>query len=191
MTPHEPSLDDIVAILARTPASLSAMLEGLPQALVTATEGDKTWSPYDVIGHLINGERVNWLPRARHILEGEPRPFDPFDRTAQFTQSQGKPLSELLKTFEVLRRDNLAALAGMNLTEADFNRVGQHPELGEVTLGQLLATWAVHDLDHLGQIARTLAKVHAHAVGPWEQYLSILKDRRHESVSNQAGANKA
>ena len=191
MTPHEPSLDDIVAILARTPASLSALLEGLPQALVTATEGDKTWSPYDVIGHLINGERVNWLPRARHILEGEPRPFDPFDRTAQFTQSQGKPLSELLKTFEVLRRDNLAALAGMNLTEADFNRVGQHPELGEVTLGQLLATWAVHDLDHLGQIARTLAKVHAHAVGPWEQYLSILKDRRHESVSNQAGANKA
>ncbi|BDU68398.1 hypothetical protein GETHOR_04990 [Geothrix oryzae] len=191
MTPHKPLLDDIVAILARTPASLSALLEGLPQALVTATEGYNTWSPYDVMGHLINGERVNWLPRARHILAGETRPFDPFDRTAQFTQSQGKQLSELLKTFELLRRDNLAALAGMNLTEADFNRVGQHPELGEVTLGQLLATWAVHDLDHLGQIARTLAKAHTRAVGPWGQYLSILKDRQQESVPNQAGSSKA
>lgn len=191
MTPHKPLLDDIVAILARTPASLSALLEGLPQALVTATEGHNTWSPYDVMGHLINGERVNWLPRARHILAGETRPFDPFDRTAQFTQSQGKQLSELLKTFELLRRDNLAALAGMNLTEADFNRVGQHPELGEVTLGQLLATWAVHDLDHLGQIARTLAKVHTRAVGPWGRYLSILKDRQQESIPNQAGPSKA
>lgn len=191
MTSHKPSLDDIVAILARTPTSLSVLLEGLPQVLVTANEGDKTWSPYDVIGHLIYGERVNWVPRARHILAGGTRPFDPFDRTAQFTQSQGKPLSELLKTFEVLRRENLATLVGMNLTESDFDRVGHHPELGEVTLGQLLATWAVHDLDHLGQIARTLAKAHTSAVGPWGRYLSILKDRQPESASNQAGSNKA
>ncbi|WP_257306675.1 DinB family protein [Geothrix campi] len=191
MTPHKPSLDNIVAILARTPASLSALLEGLPQALVTVTEGGNTWSPYDVIGHLIYGERVNWIPRARHILAGETRPFDPFDRTAQFTQSQGKELSELLKTFEMLRRENLATLAGMNLTDTDFFRVGHHPELGEVTLGQLLATWAVHDLDHLGQIARTLAKAHTSAVGPWGRFLSILKDRQHEPASNGAGSNKA
>jgi len=191
MIPHKPSLVDIVAILARTPACLVALLEGLPQALVTATEGDNTWSPYDVIGHLLYGERVNWIPRTQHILAGEIRPFDPFDRTAQFTQSQGKQLSELLKVFEALRRDNLVTLAGMNLTSTDFDRIGHHPELGEVTLGQLLTTWAVHDLDHLGQIARTLAKVHTGAVGPWGHYLSILKDRQHESVSNRAGSSKA
>ncbi|WP_243305169.1 DinB family protein [Geothrix oryzisoli] len=190
MTPHKPSLDDLVAVLSRTPASLSALLGGLPQALVTATEGGATWSPYDVMGHLIYGERANWIPRARHILAGETRPFEPFDRTAQFNQSQGKPLSELLQTFEGLRRDNMATLLGMNLRETDFDRTGLHPELGEVTLGQLLATWAVHDLDHLGQIARTLAKVHTRAVGPWGRYLSILKDRQPESASPQPGLNR-
>ncbi|GLH74857.1 hypothetical protein GETHLI_33590 [Geothrix limicola] len=177
MNPHQPSLDDLVAILARTPGTLAALLEGLPQALVTATEGEQTWSPYDVVGHLIYGEQVNWVPRIRHILSGETRPFDPFDRTAQFRQSQGKSLADLLRTFETLRRDNLSVLAGMNLTRTDFERVGLHPDLGEVRLGQLLATWAVHDLDHLSQIARTMAKVHTSAVGPWRQYLSILKDR--------------
>ncbi|WP_243318939.1 DinB family protein [Geothrix paludis] len=179
MNPSKPSLDELVAVLERTPASLAKLLEGLPETWVTATEGDNTWSPYDVLGHLIHGERVNWIPRARHILAGETRPFDPFDRTAQFNQSQGKPLSELLTTFESLRRDNVSVLLEMNLTNADLDRVGLHPELGNVTLAQLLATWAVHDLDHLGQIARTMAKVCASAVGPWANYLSILKDRRH------------
>ena len=178
MNPSKPSLDELVAVLERTPASLAKLLEGLPETWVTATEGDNTWSPYDVLGHLIHGERVNWIPRARHILAGETRPFDPFDRTAQFNQSQGKPLSELLTTFEALRRDNVSVLLGMNLTNADLDRVGQHPELGKVTLAQLLATWAVHDLDHLGQIVRTMAKVCASAVGPWANYLSILKDRQ-------------
>ena len=176
------SLDDVVAILARTPASLTALLEGLPDTWVTATEGDQTWSPYDVIGHLIHGERTDWIPRARHILAGETRPFDAFDRTAQFTQSQGKSLSELLATFASLRRENVAALVGMNLTSADLSRTGQHPELGKVTLGQLLATWVVHDLDHVGQIARTMAKVYVDAVGPWSAYLSILRDRQRESA---------
>jgi hypothetical protein len=179
MKPPNPSLNDLVAVLERTPASLTALLDGLPEAWATATEGDNTWSPYDVIGHLIYGEQANWIPRARHILVGETRPFDAFDRTAQFTQIRGKQLSELLSTFESLRRDNLATLLGMNLTCADLDRVGSHPELGNVTLAQLLATWTVHDLDHLGQIARTMAKVCASAVGPWSNYLSILKDRQH------------
>jgi hypothetical protein len=181
MTPMKPegiSLENAVAILERTPASLSALLEGLPEMWVKATEGDGTWSPYDVIGHLIHGERTDWIPRARHILAGETRPFEPFDRSAQFTDSQGKSLSELLATFAQLRRANVAALVGTNLTDEDLGRTGLHPELGEITLGQLLATWVVHDLDHVAQIARTMAKVYTEATGPWSAYLSILRDRQ-------------
>ena len=180
MKHHELSLDDMVAILERTPASLTAMLDGLPDTWVTATEGDNTWSPYDVIGHLIHGERTDWIPRARHIMAGETRPFDPFDRTAQFRESRGKGLSELLARFTDLRRDNVAALVALNLTAEDLGRTGLHPELGKVTLGQLLATWVVHDLDHVAQIARTMAKVYVEAVGPWWEYLSILQDRQRE-----------
>jgi hypothetical protein len=172
------NLDDAVAILERTPGSLSALLLGLPETWVKATEGDGTWSPYDVIGHLIHGERADWIPRARHILAGETRPFEPFDRTAQFTDSQGKSLGELLASFADLRRENIALLLGMNLTDEDLDRRGLHPELGEVTLGQLLATWVVHDLDHVAQIARTMAKVYGEATGPWSVYLSILRDRQ-------------
>ena len=172
------NLDDAVAILERTPASLSALLGGLPDTWVRATEGDGTWSPYDVIGHLIHGERTDWMPRARHILAGETRPFEAFDRMAQFTESQGKSLSELLTTFAELRQENVAALVAMNLADADLGRKGLHPELGEVTLGQLLATWVVHDLDHVAQVARTMAKVYTEATGPWSAYLSILSDRQ-------------
>ena len=178
MKPDGFSLHDAVAILERTPATLSALLLGLPDAWVWATEGDGTWSPYDVIGHLIHGEHTDWIPRARHILAGETRAFEPFDRMAQFTASQDKSLGELLMTFADLRRENVAALIGMNLTEADLGRKGLHPELGEVTLGQLLATWVVHDLDHVAQVARTMAKVYTEATGPWSAYLSILRDRQ-------------
>jgi DinB superfamily len=171
------SLDDAVAVLERTPASLSALLAGLPEAWVTATEGEGTWSPYDVIGHLIHGERTDWLPRARHILAGETRPFEPFDREAQFEESRGQSLDELLATFAALRRENLDALAALNLAGDDMGRKGLHPALGEVTLAQLLATWVVHDLDHLTQIARTMAKAYGGAVGPWSAYLSVLRDR--------------
>ena len=171
-------LDDAVAILERTPASLTALLKGLPERWVYATEGDGTWSPYDVIGHLIHGERTDWIPRARHILNGETRPFEPFDRAAQFIESEGKSLGDLLSTFAELRRQNIAALVGMNLSDDDLDRKGLHPELGRVTLGQLLATWVVHDLDHVGQIARTMAKVYSGATGPWSAYLSILRDRQ-------------
>jgi hypothetical protein len=169
------NLNDAITILERTPAALGALLAGLPEMWVRATEGDGTWSPYDVIGHLIHGERTDWIPRARHILAGETRAFEPFDRMAQFTESKGKSLAELLTTFAELRRENVAALMGMNLTETDLGRRGLHPELGEVTLGQLLATWVVHDLDHVAQVARTMAKVYNEATGPWSEYLSILR----------------
>ena len=171
------NLDDAVAILERTPASLSALLAHLGERWVKAREGDGSWSPYEVIVHLINGERTNWMVRARHILSGEPRPFEPFDRTAQFSESQGKSVAELLATFAELRRENVAALLGMNLTSADLSRTGQHPEFGEVRLAQLLATWVVHDLNHFGQIVQTMAKVYTDAVGPWSVYLAILQDR--------------
>jgi hypothetical protein len=177
MRHDEFNLDDAVAVLGRTPAGLDALLKDLPETWVRATEGDGTWSPYDVVGHLIHGERADWIPRARHILAGERGPFEPFDREAQFRESRGRSLGELLETFAELRRENVAALAGMKLTSADLSRKGLHPELGEVTLGQLLATWVVHDLDHVGQIVRTTAKVYAEAVGPWRAYLSILQDR--------------
>jgi uncharacterized damage-inducible protein DinB len=169
---------DAVAILERTPATISALLDGVPDIWARAAEGEGTWSPYDVVGHLVHGERTDWLPRARHILSGESRPFAPFDRTAQFTQSEGKSLGQLLATFTELRVRNVAGLLAMNLSESDLKRTGQHPDFGEVTLGQLLATWVVHDLDHVAQIARTMAKLYTEAVGPWQVYLSILRDRQ-------------
>lgn len=130
-----------------------------------------------MIGHLIHGERTDWIPRARHILAGETRPFEPFDRTAQFRESEGKSLAELLTTFAEARRENLGALRAMNLTEDDLDRRGRHLTLGEVTMAQLLSTWAVHDLDHVTQIARTMAKVYTKATGPWIEFLSVLRDR--------------
>lgn len=172
------NLHHAVTVLERTPNVLSTLLTGLPDVLVRATEGEGTWSPYDVVGHLIHGERTDWIPRAQHILARDTRPFDTFDRTAQFTASAGKPLSELLAEFGKLRGQNLTTLAGWNLSEEDLQRPGLHPELGPVTLGQLLATWVVHDLDHLAQVARVLAKYHTTNVGPWTAYLSILSDRR-------------
>ena len=171
-------LAEAVALLERTPGTLSAWLDGLPETWVRATEGEGTWSPFDVIGHLIHGERTDWIPRARHILAGDPRPFEAFDRTAMFADSQGKSLTELLATFAELRRENIDTLVGMRLTDKDLDLNGLHPELGEVTLGQLLAAWVVHDLDHVAQIARTMAKVYSEATGPWCVYLSILRDRR-------------
>ncbi|HEX7005275.1 MAG TPA: DinB family protein [Trueperaceae bacterium] len=170
-------LDDATAVLERTPASLIALLGGLPDRWTAATEGDGTWSPYDVLGHLVHGERVNWMPRLRHILEGRSEPFEEFDRTAQFRDSAGRSLSELLVTFAELRRENLAELRLLGLTDADLQRRGLHPNLGEVRLAELLATWAVHDLDHVTQISRTMAKVYRAAVGPWSAFLSILRDR--------------
>jgi hypothetical protein len=172
----ELDLDEVVIMLERAPATLSALLTGLPERLLRATDGDDSWSPYDVLGHLIDGERTNWLPRAQHILAGETQPFAPFDRTAFLSERQDQPIDERLALFAALRRENIAALLGMNLTSADLSRTGQHPEFGSVTLAQLLATWVVHDLNHIRQIVHTLAKVYTDAVGPWRAYLLILQD---------------
>src|ERR1044072_1414148 len=171
-------LEEAVAILERTPAAVSGLLDGVPETWVRATEGEGTWSPYDVVGHLVHGERADWMERTRHILSGETRTFTPFNRTAQFTESEGKTLGELLATFKELRGRNVGELLEMNLEADDLGRTGRHPDFGEVALGQLLAAWVVHDLDHVAQIARTMAKVYTDAVGPWAAYLSILRDRR-------------
>jgi len=165
-------------VLARTPAVLRAGLEDLPPRWTAATEGPGTWSPYDVVGHLIHAERTDWIPRAEHILRhGDAVPFPPFDREAMFEASRGRSLGELLDTFEASRRESLGRLAEMRLTESDLSRGGLHPELGPVTLGQHLATWVAHDMSHLAQVVRTIARQYTDAVGPWVRYLSVLRPR--------------
>ena len=169
-------LDSAVSVLARTPATLRALLERLPPEWTRSNEGGETWSPFDVLGHLIHGERTDWIPRARIILEaGESRPFTPFDRFAQLRENAGKSVEELLDDFEALRGESLRVLDGLRLSESDLARTGQHPELGRVTLRELLATWVAHDLDHIEQVARTMARQYMEAVGPWQAYLSVLK----------------
>jgi hypothetical protein len=168
-------LDEAMAMLARTPSALDAILRGLPDGWLAAHEGGETWSPFDVVGHLIHGERTDWLPRARIILEhGKARAFDKFDRFAQFAASEGRTMASLLEEFAALREKNINDLAALHLTDADLDRRGQHPELGIVTLRQLLATWVAHDLDHLVQISRVLARQYSAEVGPWRAYLRII-----------------
>jgi hypothetical protein len=169
------ALDEATAVLARTPATLDAMLRGLPDGWIQAHEGGETWSPFDVIGHLIHGEQTDWVPRARIILEhGEARAFEKFDRFAQFELSRGRTLDSLLDEFAVLRRASVRDLAALEITEADLDRRGTHPGLGVVTLGQLLATWVAHDLDHVIQVARVMARQYSDAVGPWRAYLRVI-----------------
>jgi hypothetical protein len=164
-----------ITILERTPATLRMMLDGLPPAMIDATEGPETWSPYIIVGHLIHGERTDWIPRARIILaQGHNRRFASFDRFAQFRESQGKSLRQLLEEFAQLRADSLAMLGAWHLTAAQLELDGEHPEFGRVTLRQLLATWATHDLTHIAQIARVMAKQYRDAVGPWRAYLPLL-----------------
>ncbi|MCI0691479.1 DinB family protein [candidate division KSB1 bacterium] len=172
------SLNPATEILSRTPSTLKARLAGLSEPWIKNDEGPKMWSPYDVVGHLIHGERTDWMPRLKIVLElGESRPFNPFDRFAQFEASKGKSLNELLETFATLRRQNLATLKQLNLTDKHFKLKGTHPDFGPVTLEQLLATWVVHDLDHISQITRVMAKQYLDEVGPWVSYLSILKNK--------------
>ena len=178
--PNEFSLSEAVAILTRTPATLSALLRGLPDIWVRSNEGKDTWSAYDIVGHLIFGDRTDWMPRVRILLEhGETRAFDPFDRFAQLKEPQDKPLDQLLDDFARLREESLAALEALNLGNHDFSRRGKHPALGVVTLSQLLATWAVHDLNHLHQLARVMAHQYRDAVGPWSAYLGVLSCTGH------------
>ncbi len=168
-------MEEAVAILARTPATLDALLRGLPDGWIVAHEGGETWSPFDIMGHLIHGERTDWVPRAKIILEhGEARAFDTFDRFAQFALSKERTLASLLDEFAKLRQESLRDLAALNLTDAHLDRRGRHPELGLVTLRQLLATWVAHDLDHVVQISRVLARQYSDEVGPWRAYLRIV-----------------
>lgn len=166
---------DSVAVLERTPHALRALLLGLPPVWTNATEGPDTWSPYIIIGHLIHGERTDWIPRAQIILaQGPQRRFTPFDRFAQIRETQGESLASLLDEFARLRAANLGTLAGWKLTEAQLALEGEHPEFGPVTLRQLLATWVAHDLGHVAQTARVMAKQYRTAVGPWRAYLPVL-----------------
>ncbi len=168
-------LDDAVPVLRRTPAVLRALLHDLPEGWTHATEGAGTWSPFDIVGHLIHGERTDWVPRVEHILRhGDSVPFTPFDREAMFTASRGMSLSQLLQTFAELRAANLDRLIALKLTDGDLARPGSHPQLGRVTMKQHLATWVGHDLTHVHQIVRVMARQYSDAVGPWRAYLSIL-----------------
>jgi len=169
------SLDEGTAMLASTPRLLDVWLRDLPAAWIASNEGDGTWSPFDVVGHLIHGERTDWMPRVRRILDhGEALAFDPFDRQAQFRDSPGKSLPALLDEFARLRAKNLDDLAALRLEDATMNRKGIHPAFGAVTLRQLLATWVAHDLDHIIQMARVMGNQYADEVGPWRQYLRII-----------------
>jgi DinB family protein len=170
-------LDTATEILERTPAHVDALLRGLSSEWLESNEGGETWNARQVIGHLIHGEDTDWIPRARIILEhGESRPFDTFDRSAQFERFAGVSLDELLRTFARRRAENLGVLRDLRLTPVKLALTGTHPQLGRVTLAQLLATWTVHDLDHVSQLARILAYQYKQAVGPWtaKGFLRVL-----------------
>ena len=178
----EHNLEQTIALLERTPAALDALLRDLPETWTHRNEGEKTWSAYDVVGHLIHGELTDWLPRARRILEhGESKAFDKFDRTAQERDSKGKSLVQLLEEFARLRSTSLRELRAMNLQYEDLAKKGRHPALGVVTLSHLLATWAAHDLTHLHQLSRVMAHQYREAVGPWTQYLGVMQCQGHSS----------
>jgi hypothetical protein len=178
----EHSLQNTISLLSRTPAALDAFLRDLPETWTLRNEGDGTWNAFDVVGHLIHGERTDWMPRAKMILEfGDTRAFEPFDRWAQAQASQGKSLGQLLNEFARLRANNLDELRALKLRPEQLERRGQHPELGPVTLSELLATWAVHDLTHLHQISRIMAQQYREAVGPWSAYLGVLQCAGHSS----------
>ncbi|HEV2289047.1 MAG TPA: DinB family protein [Candidatus Acidoferrales bacterium] len=171
-----------LSLLERTPASLDALLRGLSAEWTSQNEGENTWSAYGVVGHLIHGERTDWMPRARMILKyAETQTFVPFDRFAQSRESQGKSLAQLLDEFSRLRAENLAELRAMNLQPEDFARRGRHPALGTVTMSQLLAAWVVHDLTHLHQISRILSHQYRDAVGPWAKFLGVLQCSGHSA----------
>jgi DinB family protein len=177
------NLENTISLLTRTPAALSALLGDLPETWTKRNEGDNTWSAFDVVGHLIHGERADWMPRAKIVLQfGETQAFEPFDRWGHVRESEGKSLGQLLDEFARLRSENLDELRGLHLRPEDFERRGRHPALGVVTLSELLATWAAHDLTHLHQISRIMAHQYRQAVGPWSRFLGVLQCAGHSSA---------
>jgi len=178
--PHDLSMT--ISLLARTPAALDALLRNLPEEWTHRREGESTWNAFEIVGHLIHGDRTDWLARTKMILEfGESRPFVPFDRWGQQREIQGKSLPQLLDEFSSLRARKLEELRALHLQPADMNRTGTHPALGRVTLAQLLSAWAVHDLTHLHQITRVLAHQYREDVGPWSAYLGVLQCAGHSA----------
>jgi len=170
------NLQDSIEIISKTPSVLEAMLTGLSDTWLRNNEGENTWSPYDIVGHLIHGEKTDWVVRAKIILaDSGSKQFEPFDRFAQENEDNTRGIETLLKEFRELRAHNIIELKSLHLSEDDFQKKGIHPELGEVTLKQLLATWVVHDLGHIAQISRVMAKQYGSEVGPWAEYLRILK----------------
>lgn len=161
-------------VLQQTPETVSSFLKNLSDEWVFSNEGENTWSPYDIIGHLIHGEKTDWIPRLKQILFEENKKFESFDRFAQFENSKGKSLSELLNEFKVLREQNLEYLKSLQLSEKELLLTGIHSELGKVTAKELIASWVTHDLGHVAQISRVLAKQYKQEVGPWAAYINIL-----------------
>lgn len=169
------NLNNCIEILSRTPAVLDSLLGGLSDEWIHNNEGEATWSPFDIVGHLIHGDKTDWIPRMKVILsDGPDKKFDPFDRFAQFEASKGKNIRQLLDEFKALRKENIGILKSKNLDAQDLSKTGIHPEFGEVRLEQLLATWTAHDLSHLAQITRVMARQYTREVGPWKHYLPIL-----------------
>jgi hypothetical protein len=180
----EPDLQQTISLLTRTPAALNALLRDLPETWTFRNEGEKTWSAFDVVGHLIHAERTDWIPRVKMVLEfGETQAFVPFNRGGHAREVQGKSLGQLLDEFARVRSENLDQLRALHLQQEDMARRGRHPALGVVTLSQLLATWAAHDLTHLHQISRVMAHQYREAVGPWSRYLGVLACAGHSSSS--------
>jgi DinB superfamily len=176
-------LSHTIALLTRTPATLDALLRDLPETWTLRNEGENTWTVFDVVGHLIHGEHEDWMPRVKILLEfGETRAFDPFDRLGHVRKSQGKSLDQLLDDFAAARSNSLDQLRALNLRPGDFERRGQHPAFGVVSLSQLLATWAAHDLTHLHQISRIMAHQYRESVGPWRAYLGVMQCAGHGSA---------
>lgn len=168
-------IDNALEVLERTPNVLNVYLENLSDEWVLSNEGGESWSPFDVVGHLIHGEKTDWIPRIKLVLnDSENKTFEPYDRFAQFEESQGKTMKQLLSEFSELRLQNLEFFKSLNITESDFDKKAIHPSLGEVTLKNLLATWVAHDLGHINQISRVMAKQYKSEVGPWVEYLSVL-----------------
>lgn len=169
------TINKSIEILDRTPKVLTTLLLDLSPAWTSANEGGETWSAFDIVGHLIHGEKTDWIPRAKIILSNtEPKAFEPYDRFAQFEESKGKSLKDLLVEFDMLRKKNIDFLKSLNIKDEQLDEKGIHPAFGEVTLRQLLATWVAHDLNHIAQIARVMAKQYKENVGPWVAYLKVL-----------------
>jgi hypothetical protein len=176
------NLEETVVLLARTPGVLNVLLRGMPDAWTMRDEGEGTWTPVDVVAHLIHAERENWIPRARIILEsGESRPFPPFNREGSLQEFRNKPVEELLDEFARTRAQSLDELSALNLLPRDLEKRGTHPGLGSVTLSELLATWAAHDLTHLHQISRVMALQYREAVGPWSKFLGVMHCAGHSA----------